>query len=147
LKHFNKVILVYVLLMPFVMVILFAGALWAADITPLAGITVDDQHPNGCVDCHVKVNDEKDYRIPAELKHVEKHPPIEKIVKIVPNDCLKCHKEGTKPGAFNQVIHKVHFSNPKENHFVAHYNGDCLNCHTLNMNTYKMSVKSGPANW
>lgn len=146
-KQFNKIILASVLVMPFVMGILFTGALWAADITPLAGITADDQHPNGCVDCHVKVSDEKDYRMPAELKNIEKHPPVEKLVKVVPNDCLKCHKEGAKAGAFNQVIHEVHFSNPKENHFVSNYKGDCLNCHTLDMNTYKMSVKSGPANW
>ncbi len=134
-------------LMPLILGFFFAGALWAADVPSLAGITVEDKHPNGCVDCHVKVDDEKDYRLPAELKHVEKHPQIEKIVKIVPNDCLKCHKEGTKPGDFNSVIHKIHFSNPQENHFVLHYNGDCLNCHKLDMNTFKMGVKSGPANW
>ena len=120
---------------------------WGADVTPLAGITAKDEHPNGCVDCHVKVSDERDYRLNIELAHLEKHPKIDQIVKVAPADCLKCHKEGAKAGPLNLITHRSHYENPTENHFVSSYKGDCLNCHSLDMNTFKMGMKSGPANW
>ncbi len=124
------------------------SVLLAEDLPALQGITVKDEHPNGCIDCHVKVDEERDYRLNIEVKKFEKkHPPIDKMVKKVPDDCLKCHKEGSKSGALGEKVHKDHFSNPKENVFVANYNGDCLNCHTLDLNTGVMSFKSGAANW
>ena len=42
--------------------ILAGSVLVADDIAALPGVTVDDDHPNGCVDCHVKVDEERDYR-------------------------------------------------------------------------------------
>jgi len=127
--------------------VFLASNLMGSDVPKLSGVTVKDEHPNGCVDCHVKVSDEKDYRMPAEIAHVENHPPIDKVVKIVPKDCGMCHKPDAKAGALNLVTHKFHYQNPSENHFISNYNGDCLNCHSLDMNTFKMGVKSGPANW
>jgi hypothetical protein len=126
---------------------LLATNLMGADVPKLSGITVKDERPNGCVDCHVKVSDEKDDRMPAELAHFEKHPPIDKVVKVVPKDCGMCHKPDAKAGALSQLTHKNHFQKPSENTFVTNHNGDCLSCHSLDMNTFKMGVKSGPANW
>jgi hypothetical protein len=142
-RHFSLLVATGVVLVS----VLFATSLWGSEPNKLSGITVKDEHPQGCVDCHVKVSDDKDYRLPAELAKVEKHPPIEKIVKVVPVDCLKCHKEGSKGGPLNLITHKKHYQNPSENHFISNYNGDCLNCHILDMSTFKMGVKSGPANW
>ncbi len=135
-----------------ILILIFTGTLfitivWGADGTPLIGITAEDEHPNGCVDCHRKVNEGSDYRLNVELSHIEKHPKIEKIVATVPNDCLKCHKKDTDAGPLNLIIHKNHYENPNENHFVSSYKGNCLQCHSLDMNSWKMGLKSGPANW
>jgi cytochrome c551/c552 len=113
-----------------------------ADVTSLSGITTKDPRPNGCVDCH-----KGDTSIPAVVNKIENHPPVDKIAKTVPNDCFMCHKEDTKAGVLDVATHKQHFSNPEKNEFVTKYKGDCLNCHSLDMNTFKMGVKSGPANW
>ena len=125
-----------------------AGSILVAeDIAALPGVTVDDDHPNGCVDCHVKVDEERDHRLNVGVKQFEKHPPIDKMVKKVPGDCMKCHKESSKAGAMSDVLHKAHFSKGKENHFVSHYNGECLNCHSIDLATGVMGVKSGLSNW
>jgi hypothetical protein len=139
----------YVLIM-FTAVFAFtlAGSILVADeIAALPGVTVDDDRPNGCVDCHVKVDDERDYRLNVEVAHVEKHPPVDKIVKTVPDDCMKCHKEGSKAGAMSEVSHKSHFTKGKDNHFVSHYSGECLHCHSIDLGTGVIGVKSGPSNW
>jgi hypothetical protein len=119
----------------------------AADSAFLPGITSKDPFPNGCVDCHKDQKDGKDFRVIAELANISGHPKIDKIVKVVPKDCLLCHKGGPKPPAFNQAMHKVHFRNPKESAFVTVYKGACLNCHSLDLDTGVMSAKTGPKNW
>lgn len=113
----------------------------------LPGITAKDENPNGCVDCHKSQGEGKDYRVTAELAKIKGHPKVEKIVKTVPKDCAMCHKEGGKVAALNLVMHKVHYQKPADNTFVKVYKGACLNCHSLDMNTGAMSVKSGPKNW
>ena len=125
-----------------------AGSLLMADDIPsLPGITVNDEYPKGCVDCHTKVGANNEDLLNVEVKKVAKHPPIDKIVKIVPDDCMKCHKAGSKAGALSGVAHKVHFSKGKDSVFVTHYGGLCLNCHSIDLGTGVISVKSGPANW
>ncbi len=113
----------------------------------LPGITAKDEHPNGCVSCHVNAGADKDYRLTVELAGVKNHPKIDKLVNVVPGDCLKCHKEGAKAGALGFVAHRNHYRNPKENVFIKVYQGACLNCHTVNPETGVVSVKSGPKNW
>ncbi|MGA2379619.1 MAG: hypothetical protein ABSG85_09945 [Spirochaetia bacterium] len=113
----------------------------------LPGVAAKDPFPNGCVDCHKDQGDGKDSTVIAELAKINGHPKIDKIVKVVPKDCLICHKGGPKPPSFNQAMHKVHFEKPAENPFVTEYKGACLNCHSLDFDTGEMSVKSGPKNW
>ncbi|MBN1411589.1 MAG: hypothetical protein JW969_12145 [Spirochaetales bacterium] len=113
----------------------------------LPGITVKDDHPNGCVDCHKKINDKLDYRLNVSLGKLEGHPKIDKIVKNVPKDCFMCHKEGAKAGKLELILHKAHFHNPKDNHFISNYNGACLNCHSFDEKTGSMPVKTGSKNW
>ncbi len=122
----------------------------AADETGTAylpGVTVKDEHPNGCIDCHSLAGEGKDYRLNVSLTQVEKHPDITKIVKQLPGDCLMCHNEGSKSGSLNNIAHKYHYRNPGENHFVSSYQGACLNCHTLDSDSGEMKVKSGAKNW
>jgi hypothetical protein len=139
------------LLIPLVVVGVVAAVLFlvAADNNKpfLPGITVTDEHPQACVDCHTNQGQGKDYRLNAELAKVSGHPKIDSIVKTVPTDCLICHKEGTKAGPLYLITHRDHYRNPADNAFIKFYQGACLNCHSLDTATGKMTVKSGPKNW
>ena len=117
----------------------------ADDLLP--GITGKDEHPNGCVDCHVKVSDKQDFRLVNLPALVKGHPDISKIVKKIPDSCELCHKGTGKTPALANAVHKVHYQEPANNHFVTEFKGQCLNCHQLNMTNGDMKVKSGPANW
>ena len=110
----------------------------------LPGITVKDDYPNGCVDCHMNG---KAISVIAELAKVSGHPKVDKVVKSVPKDCLICHKTGPKPPVFSQAMHLVHYAKPSENDFVTTYKGACLSCHILDTSTGEMVKKNGPKNW
>lgn len=112
----------------------------------LPGVTIADEHPNGCVDCH-KISGDDDYRLNVELANLDGHPKIDAIVKNVPQDCLMCHKEGAKAGPLNLITHKDHYRNPNDNAFIKYYQGACLNCHSVSPGSGKMAIKSGPKNW
>ena len=127
----------------------FAGAIgliWAQDAPALSGITAEDAHPNGCIDCHRVAENGNDYRLNVSLTEAG-HPNIATMVRTVPNDCGICHKAGTPLGAVSELTHKAHYANASENHFIAYYQGECLACHALNAETGVMTVKSGPKNW
>jgi hypothetical protein len=111
----------------------------------LPGITVADDQPNGCVDCHSNQGEGKDYRLSVSLAKLVKHPKIDAIVKKVPNDCLMCHKAGAN--ALNLVLHKAHYGKGADSAFVKFYQGACLNCHKLDIASGNTTVKSGPKNW
>jgi mono/diheme cytochrome c family protein len=123
--------------------------LGAADASSvfLPGITVKDEHPNGCVDCHK--NADKDYRLNVALTQIKGHPNIAKVVKKVPDGCAMCHKAGGsgKAPALANVVHEFHYKDAAKNAFVTYYQGACLNCHQLNVDNGEMKVKSGAANW
>ena len=129
-----------------VLIAVSAIVLTADDLVQLPGVNAEDQHANGCVDCHT-VNGDNDYRLNVSLKEVDGHPPIDMMVKTVPTDCMTCHKAGAYAGALSTITHKSHFANPGENHFISYYQGQCLECHSLNLTTGAMTVKSGPKNW
>ena len=112
----------------------------------LPGVTVTDEHPNGCVDCH-KVSGSNDYRLNVSLAEIEGHPKIDAIVKNLPQDCMMCHKAGTTAGPLSDIAHRNHYSNPANNAFITTYKGACLNCHSINPGSGKMALKSGPKNW
>ncbi len=138
--RFGFAFLAGVVLLGGALMVLPAASAGAAPVLP--GITGKDQYPNGCVDCHVK-----DTLLPAMVAKVSGHPKIDKIVKTVPKDCMICHKAGGKAPEMNLVSHKVHYSNPAKNGYVNDYQGSCLNCHALNVDTGAMAVKSGAKNW
>lgn len=117
------------------------------DNTPvLPGITAPDEHPRGCVDCHVNAGAGNDHRMNVELAKGGKHPNIDAIVKTVPTDCTMCHKAGAA-GPLQLVAHKLHYREPDDNVFVNNYGGACLQCHSLDANSGNMTMKSGPKNW
>lgn len=123
--------------------ILSAGIVYGADNTKPAipGITVADDHPNGCVDCHKKVSDTKDYSLPAEIKAMAKdgkHPDVASMVK-GPADCLKCHGEKAKL-PLGKILHEAHLTGD-DNHFITNYGGQCMYCHSLDKASGKMAVK------
>ena len=121
------------------------GLVAMADSPFLPGLTVDDDHPNGCVDCH-KVDGDDDDRLNTKLT-AKGHVDISMIVRTVPNDCYMCHKEGAAAGPLSLETHTAHYSNPAENQFIEFYQGACLQCHSLDTQAGVMSVKSGPKNW
>lgn len=127
-----------------VMIAVVAFGLWAQDRVQLPGINAEDKHPQGCVDCHNNEGD-NDYRLNVSLKEVADHPAIDSIVNTVPDDCNMCH--GSYASKLNTITHTAHYANPDENSFVAYYNGQCLECHTINTATGETGIKSGPKNW
>ena len=116
-------------------------------VVPLPGITTPDKQPHGCVDCHVNPGaDGKDHRLPEELKALKvKHADVAKVVKVIPVDCGKCHKEGARAGTVAAFAHKHHLGAPTTA-FIAQ-GGSCLSCHALDAKTGMVNVKSGAPNW
>ena len=109
----------------------------------LLGINTKDSYPNGCVDCHRATGG----KVIDMVKKVANHPNVAPISKVVPKDCLMCHKAGGAAAALSQITHKQHYKNPKANDFIAKYGGSCLSCHSLNLSTGKMTGKNGNKNW
>ena len=135
-----------------VIVLVFAGAVvlaWAQAGPParLPGVTVEDAHPNGCVSCHAVAGDGADHRLNVGMKELSGHPPIDAIVKTLPQDCGMCHRPNVPAGELSQVLHLSHYQTPAENIFVTIYKGQCLECHTVNTATGAMGIKQGPKNW
>jgi len=121
----------------------------AAEEKPfLPGLIQEDDHPNGCTDCHRLAGEGRDYRLNVSLKEMEDHPDITMIVNTLPQDCAMCHQKGSDAGELSMVLHKAHYHDPKvENHFIEYYQGECLNCHFLDLKTGDMKIKGGAKNW
>ncbi len=113
----------------------------------LPGITVADEHPNGCVDCHSNQGQGKDYRLNVSLAKIQGHPKIDAIVKTLPDSCEICHKAAGKAGPLSIILHKAHYEKGADSPFVQFYQGACLNCHKLDIASGKLTLKSGAKNW
>jgi hypothetical protein len=96
------------------------------------------------VDCH-NVSGGSDFRFNESLKQYDGHPSIEGVVNTVPDDCKMCH--GSYARDLFKITHSYHFENAESNYFVTENGGQCLNCHSLDVSTGVMSVKSAPKNW
>jgi hypothetical protein len=131
------------------------------------GITTPDLKPNACVDCHkvypgkfdgrltvalqswINKTDDKllalaQSTMPPGIKLEGKHPDVSKLVKVIPNDCLMCHGgHSKKVPAFKKLIHRIHLTGGKDNHFISHYQAQCTHCHKLDANTGTWSIGSG----
>ena len=118
-------------------------------VPQIPGITADDPHINGCVDCQ-RTTEDSDHRISSYIKRLaeeERHPDVTAMVNTVPDDCLVCHAETTAEGMGTEplasLLHKVHLLGAEENHFITGYQGQCTHCHALDQDTGKMRSKSG----
>lgn len=137
----------------------------------IPGITTPDPKPNSCVDCHKNYPGQFDGRLttaikswatkvepeilakaqktmPPGVKLQGKHPDVSGIVKVIPNDCLMCHSgKSDKVPQFRKLVHLIHLTGGKDNHFVAMFGGKCTLCHKLDQNTGTWGFGSGPAEW
>jgi len=119
----------------------------AGTVPALPGINAPDNQPKGCVDCHVKTAT-RDFRLTAVLASIPGgHPDVEKLVKNVPMDCLKCHYASQMAPVLGSMVHRNHYRNLVDNDFLITDKGSCLSCHTVDTQSGSIAVKNAPANW
>ena len=131
----------------------------------IPGITDKDQFPNSCVSCHKNYPDMKyDARLstvlaawkenvtPAILAKAQsiapdgitlrgKHPYVAKPDDNIPEACNKCHGKSMKTAfQLSKLIHVIHLTGGKDNHFLTMFNGECTHCHKLDLKTGLWSV-------
>ena len=104
-----------------------------------------DPFKNGCVSCHVVLPDGTDKRLNTAIKAIKGHPALT-MVKNVPGDCGKCHGKG-KVSKLSFSLHKQHYEKGEKSVFLKELKGSCTSCHSLDVKTGKVSVKSGAKNW
>ena len=128
---------------------LVPAAAIAAPLPFLPGLLSADDHPQGCVDCHLLGGDGRDTRLSKTLAALKNHPNVTNAFKgsNIPDACMLCHKQGSKLGSLSAELHKAHYVDLAKSVFVINYQGSCLNCHKLDLATGNMGLKSGPANW
>jgi len=133
------------------------------------GVSAADLHPNGCVDCHVRISEpEVDARfgplmaklaqeVEPELLEMTRatapegvtirgrHPPVPKALRNIPASCNPCHaKDSRVAPPFAKLLHRIHLSSDPENVFMTVYQGECTHCHKLDAATGAFSMPSGP---
>ncbi len=111
----------------------------------LPGVTVTDKYPNGCVDCHKAFSD-KDYRPKMGLDKIDGHSEMDAIARNLPRDCMKCHKADSSIGYLGDIAHRDHYRKPSKNVFIIVYEGDCLNCHGIDHESGRTTLKDRPGN-
>jgi len=143
-----------------------------AELPEIPGITVEDTHPLGCVDCHkprpdigqdflsLEIKEWAEEGAPDEIMNVAKaawpeasltgkHPDVSGMVAAqeLPGVCLMCHTEDSdKP--LPPAVHLIHFSTKPEYTgedpaFLRIYGGFCTQCHALDPDVGTMTMKSG----
>lgn len=88
-------------------------------------VSTEDK-PQGCASCHVKVADDKDYRLEAEIKKIQGHPQVT-ATKV--KECITCHGANAGERAFKKLLHARHYKEGSV--FVKNYDGACVNCHKM----------------
>ncbi|MEA4882263.1 MAG: hypothetical protein VB144_01160 [Clostridia bacterium] len=111
-------------------------AVFAAEPMPGLG-SAADVNPNGCVDCHKKTADGKDYSLPAEIKNLKKHPKASDSMLSTLKGCYTCHAKRADLGG---LMHAAHLTG-KDNSFIKAYDGSCTHCHSVNAATGAISIK------
>lgn len=113
-------------------------------VPEIPGITAADTKPNGCNDCHRKVDETRDYSLATTIKamvEAKRHPRVtERMLADLPKQCVSCHKPDSKQ-PFSESLHKAHLTGGADNHFITNYQGQCMYCHKLDPGTGRMSVK------
>ena len=104
-----------------------------------------DEHPLGCVDCHVEGAAGRLDRLLDEIGH----PGLGPEIALVPGDCRECHVPDDTGDAppLGPLVHQAHFRAPETNAFMEAHAGDCRVCHVVDPVTGEATPKGGPANW
>lgn len=135
----------------------------------IPGITVADDHPLGCVECHVNYaemnldvrfstlvrqwNEAVDPSLLAKAQASAprgvilrgRHPVMKSGFDNVPAKCLTCHgRESKKAPPFARMLHMIHLTGGEANHFLTMYQGECTYCHKLDAKTGQWAVPSAP---
>lgn len=133
----------------------------------IPGITDKDANPNGCVSCHKNYPEMKaDFRLskiftewaekvpdammakfqaiaPDGIQLKGKHPYKVKEDDNVPEVCFKCHGKSMKTAfPMQALLHTIHLTGEKNNHFLTMYNGDCTHCHKFDQKSGFMKIVS-----
>ena len=117
-----------------------------AGLLAMTSLSHADDYPQGCVDCHTDGPNQPDLRLKTLLGQIG-HMSVRKVKK-VPAGCGGCHGAGEgEEDTFAEMIHQIHYAVPKANVFITRFGGDCLHCHSLDVESGDAMVKSGPANW
>lgn len=140
-------------------------SLVAATARKIPGITAKDDYPKACADCHVNKKDmpgtlsadvkqwttKVDAKLLAKAQAASpkgmtlkgKHPNVTAMVKEVPSGCLKCHAKDSKMAPpFATLMHAIHLTGGEENRFLTMFQGECTDCHKLNITTGQWSLPS-----
>jgi hypothetical protein len=137
-------------------------------MSDIPGITTPDKTPHACVDCHANHPEMKmDFRLsttlakwrdgadpeifekakaaaPAGRTLTEKHPDVHALVKVIPDDCFMCHVRDSRVAPpFSKLLHEIHLTGGKDNHFLTMAGGTCTSCHKLDEKTGTWRVGSG----
>jgi len=105
----------------------------------------ENKHPNGCISCHFTENS----RIPVMLSNAYPNHPKVSSMKMIPNDCGKCHKKGFKHGELSEIIHKTH-DVKTENKTMDEIKEKCSSCHQIEIDVIdaiNFKIKSCEKNW
>jgi hypothetical protein len=134
----------------------------------IPGITADDMFPIGCVSCHLNFIDRNmDTRISSSLakwaENVEqkllekaqaatfegvilvgKHPSAADSLTDIPKACIECHNNMPQDApAFSRMVHLIHLTGGKDNHYMTIFQGECTYCHKFNAGTGNWFISSG----
>lgn len=135
----------------------------------IPGITADDPHPGGCVDCHVadpsrnldvrfstlfrlwKESPDPEFLArmqplaPAGVTLTGAHPTSAATVSNIPKSCLMCHaRDSEKAPPLDRMVHTIHLQGGATNVFLTVYQGECTHCHKLDAATGEWRMPSGP---
>lgn len=135
----------------------------------IPGISGEDPFPLGCVSCHISMPD-KDARISTLMKRLAeqvapgllekaqaamlpgtalqgKHPPMADKLDTIPTTCLACHGSPSQGAPlFSRMIHLIHLTGGKGNHYITLFQGECAYCHKLDTRSGAWSIPSGREN-
>jgi hypothetical protein len=117
----------------------------AVCLVSTAGVAVGDDFAEGCVSCHRQMTGKTDFRLNVLLEQVG-HRKINRL-KMIPKDCGRCHSDDDGDNSFTAMIHEIHFDVPKVNLFVTRYDGTCIHCHSIDVESGEAGLKNGPKNW
>ena len=163
--NISKLILIAVFLITASVINLSAGD--TTKVRYIPGINGPDQFPKGCVSCHKNYTDVKydarlstlltawyeavDPKIIAKLQpsapegvtYKGKHPFKVTAEANIPEVCNKCHGKIKNAPPLNQLLHVIHLTGDKNNHFMTAFNGECTHCHKLDPQKGTWTIVNG----